>query len=198
MPGCISPPSSGPGPRGVGPYGEPAWPPLNIISTGRSAGSGAGLGSMGGIVPSSTNSSGVVGQLVGPVSRSMSSWSRWRATRSAGFWSPRPWTCRPPKSSKPGPHASEEDGFRDHQQRLGMEECRAWTKAPILRTFQVQLVALTSPLLAVPDGVFAIPRHLGTATVNRGHVPSASAGCRARLDGRPRRLGATQGGSDTW
>jgi hypothetical protein len=24
-----------------------------------------------------------------------------------------------------------------------MEECRAWTKAPILRTFQVQLVALT-------------------------------------------------------
>jgi hypothetical protein len=38
----------------------------------------------------------------------------------------------------------------------------------------------------------------GTATVDRGHVPSASAGCRARLDGRPRRLGATQGGRDTW
>jgi DDE superfamily endonuclease len=37
----------------------------------------------------------------------------------------------------------QEDGFRDHKQRLGMEECRAWTKAPILRTFQVQLVALT-------------------------------------------------------
>jgi hypothetical protein len=35
------------------------------------------------------------------------------------------------------------DGFRDHNQRLGMEECRAWTKEPILRTFQVQLVALT-------------------------------------------------------
>jgi DDE superfamily endonuclease len=37
----------------------------------------------------------------------------------------------------------QEDGFRDHKQRLGIEECRAWTKAPILRTFQVQLVALT-------------------------------------------------------
>jgi hypothetical protein len=37
----------------------------------------------------------------------------------------------------------QEDAFRDHQQRLGMEECRAWTKAPILRTFPVQLVALT-------------------------------------------------------
>jgi hypothetical protein len=37
----------------------------------------------------------------------------------------------------------QEDGFRDHQQRLGMEECRAWTKEPLLRTFQVPLVALT-------------------------------------------------------
>jgi hypothetical protein len=37
----------------------------------------------------------------------------------------------------------QEDNFRDHQQRLGMEECRAWTKEPILRTFQVQWVALT-------------------------------------------------------
>jgi DDE superfamily endonuclease len=37
----------------------------------------------------------------------------------------------------------QEDGFRDHKQRLGMEECRAWTKEPILRTFQVQVVALT-------------------------------------------------------
>ncbi len=37
----------------------------------------------------------------------------------------------------------QEDGFRDHKQRLGMEECRAWTKEPILRTFQVQLAALT-------------------------------------------------------
>jgi hypothetical protein len=37
----------------------------------------------------------------------------------------------------------QEDGFRDHQQRLGMEECRAWTKEPVLRTFQVQMVALT-------------------------------------------------------
>ncbi len=37
----------------------------------------------------------------------------------------------------------QEDGCRDHKQRLGMEECRAWTKEPVLRTFQVQMVALT-------------------------------------------------------
>ena len=37
----------------------------------------------------------------------------------------------------------QEDGFRDQKQRLGMEECRAWTKEPILRTFQVQMLALT-------------------------------------------------------
>jgi hypothetical protein len=37
----------------------------------------------------------------------------------------------------------QEDAIRDHKQRLGMEECRAWTKEPILRTFQVQLVAMT-------------------------------------------------------
>jgi hypothetical protein len=37
----------------------------------------------------------------------------------------------------------QEDGFRDHKQRLGMEECRAWTQAPVERTFAVQLVAQT-------------------------------------------------------
>jgi hypothetical protein len=37
----------------------------------------------------------------------------------------------------------QEDAFRDHKQRLGMEEGRAWTKEPILRTFQVQMVAMT-------------------------------------------------------
>jgi hypothetical protein len=37
----------------------------------------------------------------------------------------------------------QEDGFRDHKQRLGMEECRAWTKEPVQHTFQVQMVALT-------------------------------------------------------
>ena len=37
----------------------------------------------------------------------------------------------------------QEDGFRVHKQRLGMEECRAWTKEPVLRTFQVQMVAMT-------------------------------------------------------
>jgi hypothetical protein len=37
----------------------------------------------------------------------------------------------------------QEDGFRDQKQRLGMEECRAWTKEPVLRTFQVQITAQT-------------------------------------------------------
>jgi hypothetical protein len=37
----------------------------------------------------------------------------------------------------------QEDGCRDHTQRLGLEDCRAWPTEPILRTFQVQLVALT-------------------------------------------------------
>jgi len=37
----------------------------------------------------------------------------------------------------------QENGFRDLKQALGAEECRAWTKAPIVRTFQVQAVALT-------------------------------------------------------
>ena len=42
-----------------------------------------------------------------------------------------------------GGRFQQEDGFRDHKQRLGMEECRAWTKEPVLRTFQVQIVAQT-------------------------------------------------------
>jgi hypothetical protein len=37
----------------------------------------------------------------------------------------------------------QEDAIRDHKQRLGMEEVRAWTKAPVLRTFQVQLLSMT-------------------------------------------------------
>jgi hypothetical protein len=37
----------------------------------------------------------------------------------------------------------QEDGIRDHKQRLGMEQVRAWTKAPVLRTFQVQLITMT-------------------------------------------------------
>lgn len=35
----------------------------------------------------------------------------------------------------------QEGGFRDHEQRLGMEECRAWTKAPVERTFATPVVA---------------------------------------------------------
>src|SRR5262249_40986701 len=37
----------------------------------------------------------------------------------------------------------QEDGFRDLKQRPGWEECRAWTKNPILRTTQAQLLVLT-------------------------------------------------------
>jgi hypothetical protein len=37
----------------------------------------------------------------------------------------------------------QEDGFRDLKQRLGWEECRAWTKWPIVRTAQAQLLVLT-------------------------------------------------------
>src|SRR5262249_51683044 len=38
----------------------------------------------------------------------------------------------------------QEDGFRDLKQRLGWEECRAWTRRPIERTTQMLLVTLTA------------------------------------------------------
>jgi hypothetical protein len=37
----------------------------------------------------------------------------------------------------------QEDAFRDLKQRLGWEECRAWTKNPIVRTTQAQLLVMT-------------------------------------------------------
>jgi hypothetical protein len=37
----------------------------------------------------------------------------------------------------------QEDGFRDLKQRLGWEECRAWTEAPIERTTQVQWITMS-------------------------------------------------------
>ena len=37
----------------------------------------------------------------------------------------------------------QEDGFRDLKQRLGWEECRAWTANPIERTSQAQLVTMS-------------------------------------------------------
>ena len=37
----------------------------------------------------------------------------------------------------------QEDGFRDLKQRLGWEECRAWTRNPIERTSQVQWVTMS-------------------------------------------------------
>ncbi|HEU5117782.1 MAG TPA: hypothetical protein VFT74_14240 [Isosphaeraceae bacterium] len=37
----------------------------------------------------------------------------------------------------------QEDGFRDLKQRLGWEECRAWTRNPIDRTSQAQWVTMS-------------------------------------------------------
>jgi hypothetical protein len=37
----------------------------------------------------------------------------------------------------------QEDGFRDLKQRLGWEECRAWTKKPVQRTTWAQLLAMS-------------------------------------------------------
>ena len=37
----------------------------------------------------------------------------------------------------------QEDSIRDHKQRLGMQEVRAWTKAPVLRTFMIQQLCIT-------------------------------------------------------
>jgi hypothetical protein len=38
----------------------------------------------------------------------------------------------------------QEDGFRDLKQRLGWEECKAWTRNPIERTTQALLVTMTA------------------------------------------------------
>ena len=37
----------------------------------------------------------------------------------------------------------QEDGFRDLKQRLGWEECRAWTRNPIERTTQTMFATMT-------------------------------------------------------
>ena len=42
----------------------------------------------------------------------------------------------------------QEDGFRDLKQRLGWEQCRAWTRNPILRTSQAQWVTMSLLRLA--------------------------------------------------
>jgi hypothetical protein len=42
----------------------------------------------------------------------------------------------------------QEDGFRDLKQRLGWEECRAWTRDPIMRTSQAQWVTMSLLRLA--------------------------------------------------
>jgi hypothetical protein len=42
----------------------------------------------------------------------------------------------------------QEDGFRDLKQQLGWEECRAWTRNPIVRTSQAQWVTMSLLRLA--------------------------------------------------
>ena len=42
----------------------------------------------------------------------------------------------------------QEDGFRDLKQRLGWEECRAWTRNPIERASQAQWVTMSLLRLA--------------------------------------------------
>jgi len=42
-----------------------------------------------------------------------------------------------------GARFRQEDGFRDLKQRLGWEECRAWTKKPVLRTSWAEMVAMS-------------------------------------------------------
>jgi hypothetical protein len=42
-----------------------------------------------------------------------------------------------------GARFRQEDGFRDLKQRLGWEECRAWTKKPVLRTSWAEMLALS-------------------------------------------------------
>jgi len=42
-----------------------------------------------------------------------------------------------------GARFRQEDGFRDLKQRLGWEECRAWTKQPVLRTAWAQMLTLS-------------------------------------------------------
>ena len=77
----------------------------------------------------------------------------WASITSAGDLSPSQ------VLSANGGRFRQEDGFRDHKQRLGMEECRAWTKEPVLRTFQVQVVAQT--LLRLMQ--FRLARRFGDA-----------------------------------
>lgn len=42
----------------------------------------------------------------------------------------------------------QEDGFRDLKQRLGREQCRAWTRNPVERTSQAQWVTMSLLRLA--------------------------------------------------
>jgi hypothetical protein len=70
----------------------------------------------------------------------------------------KPWSADQVLSANSG-RFRQEDGFRDHKQRLGMEECRAWTKEPVLRTFQIQMTALT--LLRLMQ--FRLARRFGEA-----------------------------------
>ena len=74
---------------------------------------------------------------------------RWTATASGFAWSVRrPRLTRVEMVEGFAGRFRQEDVFRDLKQRLGWEECRAWTQAPIERTSQVQWVTLSLLRLA--------------------------------------------------
>ena len=109
---------------------------------------------------SATSACDVAGRSAAPNKSWLPLCSRFPATTNCGRRSPVPPTCRRAKCSRPtAGRFRQEDGFRDHKQRLGMEECRAWTKEPVLRTFQIQMTALT--LLRLMQ--FRLARRFGEA-----------------------------------
>ena len=72
----------------------------------------------------------------------------------------------------------QEDGFRDLKQRLGWEECRAWTANPIERTSQAQWVTM-SPLRLLQFRLEATGEVgwwlVGARQLVRGHRPAGEA-----------------------
>ena len=86
----------------------------------------------------------------------------------------------------------QEDGFRDLKQRLGWEECRAWTRNPIERTSQAQWVTMSLLRLAQ----FRLEsagevRLVVAAAVEQGQGPAERAGRGAAVPAACRRNSST-------
>jgi hypothetical protein len=93
-----------------------------------------------------TSACDAVGRSVAP-NKSWSPWcSRCRATTNCGPRSPAPPICRQGKRFWPtadSPDRKMDSATTNSDWAWKMEECRAWTKEPVLRTFQIQMTALT-------------------------------------------------------